>query len=90
MVIADFVIVRKDDGGIGIFTIGFNDFFGVSLIIRIILMGDSNEGGFASMNGEVKITTDVCVLIGDDFEVVFFGEFFDVLIGSSSSYDNLT
>ena len=78
---ADFVVVGEDNGGIGIFLVGFDDFCGVGFVVGVVLMGDGDERSGGRMDGEIEITADIGVGAFDNLKMVFGGESFDVLIG---------
>lgn len=46
-------------------------------------MGNCNKRRIAGMNSKVEISADVSVFADDDFEMIFFGKIFNVVVGGS-------
>ena len=90
MIVFDFVIIGEDDCGRRVFLIGADNLSGVIGVVNIVLMGDSDQGRFDAISGKIKIIADAFLLgIGVDFEIVFFGDIFDVFIRSGSGEDDI-
>ena len=83
--VANFIVVGKDDGRIGVLVVGLDYFLRIIIVINVVLVSDGDKWGGGRMDSEIKVAANICMFASGGLEMILGGESFDVLVGCGSS-----